>query len=101
MFLSPRAGCRRCDRGSTAPTRQYGENVTSLPEESPSLIREDDRDAAVRRLQEAYAEGLIAHEVLDKRLHQVLSAATRGAWRVPRVLKVESAYGRGRNHGAS
>ncbi|AZM61056.1 DUF1707 domain-containing protein [Streptomyces sp. SBST2-5] len=99
--------------------------MTSLPEESPSLIREGDREAAVRRLQEAYAEGLIPHEVLDEHLHQVLSAKTRselasalvalpeeqpgstatiaaaggrikrrGAWRVPRVLKVESAYGR-------
>ncbi|MBZ6084864.1 DUF1707 SHOCT-like domain-containing protein [Streptomyces olivaceus] len=99
--------------------------MASLPEEAPSPIGEDDRDAAVRRLREAYAEGLIAHEVLDERLHQVLSATTRGAlasalvslpqeppartatigaaggrikrrgaWRVPRVLKVESAYGR-------
>ncbi|MBQ1101273.1 DUF1707 domain-containing protein [Streptomyces sp. b94] len=99
--------------------------MTSLPEESPSLIGEDDREAAVGRLQEAYAEGLIAHEVLDEHLHQVLSAKTqselgsalaslpeeqpgstatiaaaggrikrRGAWRMPRVLKVESAYGR-------
>ncbi|PPS82710.1 hypothetical protein BZZ08_04999 [Streptomyces sp. MH60] len=79
----------------------------------------------MRRLQEAYAEGLIAHEVLDERLHRALSALTqselasalsslpeghpdstatiaaaggrikrRGAWRVPRVLKVGSAYGR-------
>ncbi|GAA2581150.1 hypothetical protein GCM10010424_28430 [Streptomyces lienomycini] len=79
----------------------------------------------MRRLQEAYAEGLIPHEVLDEHLHQVLRAKTRselasalvslpeeqpgstatiaaaggrikrrGAWRVPRVLKVESAYGR-------
>ncbi|MGQ4422091.1 DUF1707 domain-containing protein [Streptomyces violaceoruber] len=79
----------------------------------------------MRRLREAYAEGLIAHEVLDGHLHRVLSARTQselasvvvslppeqpgstatiaaaggrikrhGAWRVPRVLKVESAYGR-------
>ncbi|MGW4949063.1 DUF1707 SHOCT-like domain-containing protein [Streptomyces parvulus] len=98
--------------------------MTSLPEDSPSLIGEDDREAAVRRLQEAYAEGLVAHEVLDERLHQALSATTqselasvlvslpeerpgstatiaaaggrikrRGAWRVPRVLKVGSAFG--------
>lgn len=116
---------RACLDGFTSATRQYGEPVTSLPEESPSLIGEDDREAAVGRLQEAYAEGLIAHEVLDEHLHQVLSAKTqselgsalaslpeeqpgstakiaaaggrikrRGAWRVPRVLKVESAYGR-------
>ncbi|WP_030856734.1 DUF1707 SHOCT-like domain-containing protein [Streptomyces sp. NRRL S-37] len=99
--------------------------MTSLPEESPSLIGEDDRNAAVRRLREAYAEELISREELDERLHQVLTARThselapalvalpeehpgstatiaaaggrikrRGAWRVPRFLKVESAYGR-------
>ncbi|WP_461037704.1 DUF1707 SHOCT-like domain-containing protein [Streptomyces mayteni] len=91
---------------------------------------EDDREAAVIRLREAYAEGHIAHEEMDRRLDQVLAAASddelaravaslptssassaasadrtatiaaaagrirrRGAWRVPRVLKVESAYG--------
>nr|WP_203602914.1 DUF1707 domain-containing protein [Streptomyces coelicoflavus] len=89
------------------------------------MIGEDDREAAVRRLQEAYAEGLTPHEVLDEHLHQVLSAKTRseiasvlvslpeeqpastatiaaaggrikrrGAWRVPRFLEVESAYGK-------
>lgn len=99
--------------------------MTSLPDDSPSLISEDDRDTAVRRLQEAYAEGHISHEDLDERLHQVLTAKTRselvspltslpeenagttstiaaaggrirrrGAWRVPRILKVESAFGR-------
>lgn len=99
--------------------------MTSLPEDPPSLVSEDDRDAAVQRLQEAYAEGHISHEELDERLHQVLTAKTRsefvsplaslpaenagtmstiaaaggwirrrGAWRVPRILKVESAFGR-------
>ncbi|MET9773641.1 DUF1707 domain-containing protein [Streptomyces sp. NPDC006367] len=99
--------------------------MTSLPEDRPSLIGEEDRDAAVRRLQEAYAEGLLSHEELDERLHRVLTAEAqgelasalaslpeehpgstatiaaaggrirrRGAWRVPRVLKVGSAYGR-------
>ncbi|MET7704117.1 DUF1707 domain-containing protein [Streptomyces sp. NPDC005485] len=101
--------------------------MTSLPEDSPQLIGEDDRDTAVQRLQEAYTEGLISHEELDERLHQVLTAKAhgelvsalgslprerpgttstiaaaggrilrRGAWRVPRTLKVESAYGRAR-----
>ncbi|MDQ1051155.1 DUF1707 domain-containing protein [Streptomyces sp. V4I2] len=96
-----------------------------LPEDSPSLIGEDDRDTAVRRLQEAYAEGLITDEELDERLHRVLTAKAqselvsalaslpeeqpgatstiavaggrikrRGVWRVPRFLKVESAFGR-------
>ena len=99
--------------------------MTSPPEDSPTLIREDDRDMAVQRLQEAYAEGHFSHEELDERLHQVLTAKThsdlapalsslpeknagttstiavaggriqrRGVWRVPRTLKVESAFGR-------
>ncbi|WP_316784422.1 DUF1707 SHOCT-like domain-containing protein [Streptomyces sasae] len=99
--------------------------MTSLPEDPLSLVSEDDRDAAVNRLQEAYAEGHISHEEMDKRLHQVLTVTThgelvsamvsvpaekpattstvsaasgwirrRGAWRVPRILKVESAYGK-------
>jgi hypothetical protein len=89
------------------------------------VISEDDRDAAVRRLQEAYTKGHISHEEMDERLDQVLTAKThgelgsalvslpeedagttstiaavsgrirrRGAWRVPRTLKVESAFGR-------
>ncbi|MGW0549501.1 DUF1707 SHOCT-like domain-containing protein [Streptomyces altiplanensis] len=99
--------------------------MTSPPEDPPSLISEDDRDTAVQRLQEAYAEGHISHEELDEGLDQVLTARTRselvsplaslpeknagttstiaaaggrirrrGAWRVPRILKVESAFGR-------
>ncbi|MEV0263276.1 DUF1707 domain-containing protein [Streptomyces sp. NPDC050617] len=97
--------------------------MTALPNDRPPLIGEDDRDTAVRRLQEAYAAGQIAHEDLEARLHQVLTATThgefvsaldaipeedagatstiaagagrirrRGAWRVPRTLKVESAF---------
>ncbi|MFE6894212.1 DUF1707 domain-containing protein [Streptomyces sp. NPDC057694] len=85
----------------------------------------DDRDAAVRRVQEAYAEGHLSHAEMDGHLQQVLTATTSaalepviaalpeqrrpgtatigaaggrikrgGAWRVPRFLKVESAYGR-------
>ncbi|MBT2441881.1 DUF1707 domain-containing protein [Streptomyces sp. ISL-36] len=99
--------------------------MTYLPEDPSSLISEDDRDTAVQRLQEAYAEGHLAHEELEERLDQVLTAKTgseivsalaslpeenagttstiaaaggrirrRGAWRVPRILKVESAFGR-------
>lgn len=95
------------------------------PQDPPPLIREDDRDTAVQRLQEAYAEGHLSHEELDERLHQALTAEThgelgralaslpegnagasstiaavngpirrRGAWRVPRTLKVGSAFGR-------
>ncbi|WEH13141.1 DUF1707 domain-containing protein [Streptomyces sp. VNUA24] len=99
--------------------------MAPLPEETPPLFGEDDRDTAVQRLQEAYAEGLISHGELDERLHQVLTAEAhsevvsalaslpegnpgttstiaaaggriqrRGVWRVPRFLRVESAYGR-------
>ncbi|HEX6469761.1 MAG TPA: DUF1707 domain-containing protein [Streptosporangiaceae bacterium] len=52
--------------------------MTSLPENRPQSISEDDRDAAVRRLQDAYAEGHIAHEEMDGLLHQVLTARTHG-----------------------
>ncbi|GAA1912397.1 DUF1707 domain-containing protein [Streptomyces durmitorensis] len=98
--------------------------MTRLPDDPPPRITEDDRDKAVLRLQEAYAEGHVPHEEMDERLHQVLTVEThgelvaalaslpaekpgttstigaaagriqrRGAWRVPRTLKVESAFG--------
>ncbi|WP_329267027.1 DUF1707 SHOCT-like domain-containing protein [Streptomyces sp. NBC_01451] len=97
--------------------------MTSSPVNSPSPSSEDDRDRAVRRLREPYAEGHIAHEELDVRLDQVLTARADserlsalsslpaakadpaatitaagrikrvGSWRVPRFLKVASAYG--------
>ena len=91
----------------------------------PPRITEDDREATVRRLQEAFAEGHISHAEMDDHLQAVLTAKTpedlvpvlaslpdtntgrtlilagksgrfrrRGAWRVPRVLKVESEYGK-------
>lgn len=98
--------------------------MSSLPEESPSRISEADRETAVQRLKEAYAEEHISHEDMDERLGQVLTARThgelasalvslpenpdestsstdrrrrwgirrRGVWRVPRFLKVESAF---------
>ncbi|MEU9477922.1 DUF1707 domain-containing protein [Streptomyces sp. NPDC048191] len=99
--------------------------MTSSQEDPSPLLGEDDREAAVARLQEGYADERISHEEMDHRLGQVLTARTqgelasalaplpenvpdttsaigaaagriqrRGAWRVPRVLKVESAYGR-------
>ncbi|MEU0742809.1 DUF1707 domain-containing protein [Streptomyces sp. NPDC006134] len=96
------------------------------PSEDPlPLLDEDDREAALQRLQEAYADERISHEEMDERLDRVLTAKThgelasalaslpkerpgttstiaaaggrirrRGAWRVPRVLKAGSAYGR-------
>ncbi|MFC9689524.1 DUF1707 domain-containing protein [Kribbella sp. NPDC056951] len=97
----------------------------SLSPEEPSRIGDEDRNAAVQRLQSAYTGGFITHEELDERLHQVLTAKAqnelevaltalpaerpattaaigaasgrinrRGVWKVPRKLKVESAFGR-------
>ncbi|MFH8347576.1 DUF1707 domain-containing protein [Streptomyces sp. NPDC018045] len=99
--------------------------VTSPQKDPSSLLSEDDREKAVQRLREAYAEERISHEEMDKLLDQLLTARThselasalnslpeevpdtpstiaaaggriqrRGAWRVPRTLKVESAYAR-------
>ncbi|MFE0191130.1 DUF1707 domain-containing protein [Streptomyces sp. NPDC059008] len=99
--------------------------MTSPPKDPTRPLSDDDRDTAVQRLQEAYAEGHLPHEELDERLHQVLTAKThselaaalaslpeehagttstiavaggrirrRGGWRVPRTLKVASAFGR-------
>ncbi|MFJ5264919.1 DUF1707 domain-containing protein [Streptomyces sp. NPDC088387] len=100
--------------------------MTPSQEDPPSpSLSEDDRETAVRRLQDAYADEHISHEEMDARLGQVLTATSRsdlvsaldslpavapdvpstigaaggrilrrGAWRVPRTLKVESAYGR-------
>lgn len=102
--------------------------MTSLPENPENVERrigEDDRDTAVRRLQEAYADGHLSHAEMEARLHTALTARTHGelapvlaslpaekapttstitaqsgrikrhgAWRVPRNLKVESAFGK-------
>jgi Domain of unknown function (DUF1707) len=45
---------------------------------NPGVVAEDDRDRAVRRVQEAYAGGRISYEEMDERLHQVLTATTHG-----------------------
>ncbi|WP_049573984.1 DUF1707 SHOCT-like domain-containing protein [Streptomyces sp. SBT349] len=98
--------------------------MTSPPEDPLRPLDEDDRETALRRLREAYADGHISHEEMDERLDKVLTATTcgelasalgslpkeqpgttstiaaagriqrRGAWTVPRTLKVESAFGR-------
>jgi hypothetical protein len=52
--------------------------VSSTPGDQPPRISEDDRDLAVRRLQEAYAEEQITYEEMDERLHRVLTAKTHG-----------------------
>ncbi|MCX5384325.1 DUF1707 domain-containing protein [Streptomyces sp. NBC_00083] len=99
--------------------------MPSLPKDPSRPITEDERDSAVRRLQEAYGDGHVPHEEMDERIHRVLTVTTHGAlvaavaslppqkpdtsatiavaagrirrdgaWRVPRTLKVESAFGR-------
>ncbi|PZT70330.1 hypothetical protein DN402_33315 [Streptomyces sp. SW4] len=99
--------------------------MTSSPEDPSSPLAEDDREPALQRLREAYADGHLTHEEMDARLERVLTARTRGelssalsalpaeprgttstiaaaggrilrrgAWRVPRDLKVASAYGK-------
>jgi Domain of unknown function (DUF1707) len=96
----------------------------SMPNDVPSRITENDRDMALKRLQEAFVDGHISHQELDDRLQAVFTAGRRGdlgpalaglpdrnagpplrlaakggrirrrgAWRVPRVLKIESEYG--------
>ncbi|MFD3522163.1 DUF1707 domain-containing protein [Streptomyces sp. NPDC058653] len=53
--------------------------MTSLPENRRQRISEADRDTAVRRLQEAYADGHLSHEEMDGLLSQALTAQTHGA----------------------
>ncbi|WP_033215275.1 DUF1707 SHOCT-like domain-containing protein [Kitasatospora phosalacinea] len=100
--------------------------MTSPTPNPPQLrIGSADRDAAVERLQLAYAEERITQDELDQRVHAALTATVRaeldavlhdlpagapdaavtltavngrlvrrGPWRVPRVLKVASAFGK-------
>ncbi|MGI5164398.1 DUF1707 SHOCT-like domain-containing protein [Spirillospora sp. CA-253888] len=49
--------------------------MTPLPQD-PSPISEDERNAAVQRLQTAYAEGHISHEEMDEHLDRALTAET-------------------------
>ncbi|MFE0421225.1 DUF1707 domain-containing protein [Streptomyces sp. NPDC058953] len=84
--------------------------MTSVPEDLSRRIREDDRDAAVRRLQEAYAEGHLSHEEMDGHLGRALAATTHGdlaavlavlpAEEPPTVAEIGAAGGRIRRTGA-
>jgi hypothetical protein len=47
-----------------------------MPKDAPSQISEDDREAAVRRLQDAFAEGHISHAEMDDHLQVVLTDQT-------------------------
>jgi hypothetical protein len=59
-------------------TRPRVIRVTSMPKDVPSQISEDDREAAVPRLQDAFAEGHISHGEIDDHLQVVLTAKTHG-----------------------
>ncbi|MFF0504080.1 DUF1707 domain-containing protein [Streptomyces fimicarius] len=51
----------------------------TAPRRSDSTrVGADDREGAVRRVREAYAEERIAHEEMDDRLGRVLAATTHG-----------------------
>ncbi|MFR9726437.1 DUF1707 domain-containing protein [Streptomyces sp. MS19] len=53
--------------------------MAPVPEDDAArLVGDGDREAAVRRLQEAYAEGAVPHEEMDDRLQKALTARTRG-----------------------
>ncbi|TXS58248.1 DUF1707 domain-containing protein [Streptomyces sp. t39] len=95
----------------------------TLSQEDPQTpVADEDRDVALRRVQDAYGQGHITHEELEERLQRVLTARTRGdlgpalaalpaeadsaatisaavgrirrggVWRVPRTLTVASAF---------
>jgi hypothetical protein len=99
--------------------------VSSMSPDRPPRISDGERDTAVERLKEAFAEGHLSSDEMDERLHAALSATTpgeltsalstlpdkdagrtvvidaiggrikrSGGWRVPRVLKVVSTYGK-------
>lgn len=77
---------------------------------SDRTIREGDRDAAVQRVQDAYSDGRLTHDEMDRRLHQVLTATTYGemdralgSLPLPdpgRSLRIGAATGRIRRRGA-
>lgn len=53
--------------------------MTALPQDRTPPVSDEDRDTAVRRVREAYAEGHFSYDELDERLHQVLTVTTHGA----------------------
>ncbi|MFE9680355.1 DUF1707 domain-containing protein [Streptomyces sp. NPDC002701] len=50
--------------------------MTSLPKDAQPPVGEAERDTAVQRLQDAYAEGHVSHEEMDALLHRALTART-------------------------
>ena len=49
-----------------------------MPNDVPRRITEDDREASVRCLQEAFVEGHISHAEMDDHLQAVLTAKIPG-----------------------
>ncbi|MEV0319299.1 DUF1707 domain-containing protein [Streptomyces sp. NPDC050658] len=84
--------------------------MTPTPPDGLTRINQDDRDTAARRLQEAYADGYISHDEMEERLHQALTAKTRGelvvaldslpAGSEPRTATIAAAGGRIKRSGA-
>ncbi|MFH9609186.1 DUF1707 domain-containing protein [Streptomyces sp. NPDC017448] len=52
--------------------------MTSPQGNAMAPVGEDDRESALRRVREAYAEERIAHDEMDERLGRVLAATTHG-----------------------
>lgn len=52
--------------------------MTATSDDVPQRISENDRDEAVRRVQEAFAEGHLTREEMDQRLHTALTATMSG-----------------------
>jgi hypothetical protein len=81
-----------------------------MPDEVPRRITEDDREMALRRLQEAFVEGHISREEMDDRLQVALTAETQRDLRsavasvpdtnVGRTLRIAATSGRIRRRGA-
>ncbi|MCR8576706.1 DUF1707 domain-containing protein [Streptomyces sp. Isolate_219] len=52
--------------------------TSSMPQDISARISDDDRDRAIERLQEAFAQGYINQEEMDERLQVALTAKTHG-----------------------
>jgi hypothetical protein len=52
--------------------------TSSMTHDMSPRISDDERDTAIERLQEAFAEGLVTREEMDERLQVALTARTHG-----------------------
>lgn len=104
----PRRGLMRClsTPAAQAQAASLGHVTTAWSEQLPLG---SDRDTAVKRIQDAFAEGQISHQDLDERLSSVLAARTRlevlaavDSLPVPaedRVVRIDAKGGRIRRSG--